>query len=358
MTGWYSMAGKDSRAGVAPHPTATGSAMRIEETVVRLRDPGLYRDGTQRVEVIETHFSWIFLTERNVYKLKKPVRYHGLDFTTLAARRYNCEQEVMLNRRLAPDVYLGVVALTTTNQGALELDGQGPVVDWLVAMRRLPAERMLDAAIRAGTVTADEVRGFSLLLADFYRRATPVTLDPDAYRQHFETAVQANHVELTVPAYGLPGDRIAALTRCQEHFLRDRGHLLARRARDGHIVDAHGDLRPEHICLMPDPVIIDCLEFDPELRRLDPVDELAYLALECARLGAPALGTDVLRHYREATGDACPDALMYFYQVFRACLRAKIAIWHLADCAPGDRARWSERARSYLDLAASCADRW
>ena len=332
--------------------------MRIDEKVVRLCEPGLYRDGTQRVEVIETHFSWIFLTERHVYKLKKPVRYHGLDFTTLTARRHNCEQEVMLNRRLAPDVYLGAVALTVSARGELALAGPGPVVDWLVAMRRLPAERMLDAAIRAGTVSADEVRKFSLLLADFYRRAAPMVLDPVAYRQRFANAVRANHVELIKPVYDLPGDQIAALTRCQEHFLRDRGQLLARRARDGHIVDAHGDLRPEHICLTPDPVIIDCLEFDAELRRLDPVDELAYLALECERLGAAALGTDVLRHYREATGDACPDALMYFYQVFRACLRAKIAIWHLADCAPGDRARWSERARSYLDLAASCADRW
>lgn len=352
------MAGKDSRAGVAPQPTATGGAMRIDEKVVRLCEPGLYRDGTQRVEVIETHFSWIFLTEHHVYKLKKPVRYHGLDFTTLTARRHNCEQEVMLNRRLAPDVYLGAVALTVSARGELALAGPGPVVDWLVAMRRLPAERMLDAAIRAGTVSADEVRKFSLLLADFYRRAAPMVLDPVAYRQRFANAMQANHVELIKPAYDLPGHQIAALTRCQEHFLRDRGQLLARRARDGHIVDAHGDLRPEHICLTPDPVIIDCLEFDPELRRLDPVDELAYLALECERLGAAALGTDVLRHYREATGDACPDALMYFYQVFRACLRAKIAIWHLADCAPDDRARWSERARSYLDLATSCADRW
>lgn len=332
--------------------------MRIDEKVVRLRDPGIYRDGTQRVEVIETHFSWIFLTERHVYKLKKPVRYHGLDFTTLAARRHNCEQEVMLNRRLAPDVYLGAVALTVSARGELALAGPGPVVDWLVAMRRLPAERMLDAAIRAGTVSADEVRKFSLLLADFYRRAAPMVLDPVAYRQRFANAVQANHVELIEPAYGLPGDQIAALTRCQEHFLRDRGQFLARRARDGRIVDAHGDLRPEHICLTPDPVIIDCLEFDPELRRLDPVDELAYLALECERLGAAALGTDVLRHYRDATGDDCPGALVHFYKVFRACLRAKIAIWHLADCAPGDRARWSERARSYLDLAASCADRW
>lgn len=333
------------------------SAMRIEEKVALLGKPEVYPGAVRRVEIIETHFSWVFLTERNVYKLKKPVRYHGLDFTTLAARRHNCEQEVTLNRRLAPDVYLGTVALTRTGHGGLELDGRGPILDWLVAMRRLPAARMLDAAIRAGTVSADEVRRVSLLLADFYRRAAPVTLDPDAYRQRFATAVRANQVELTAPTYGLPGKQIAALTRAQEHFLRDQGHLLARRAQDGRVVDAHGDLRPEHICLTPEPVIIDCLEFDPELRRLDPADELAYLALECERLGAPALGADILRHYREATGDDCPAALMHFYTVFRACLRAKIAIWHLADCLPAEREHWSERARSYLDLAASHADR-
>jgi aminoglycoside phosphotransferase family enzyme len=332
--------------------------MRIEEKVALLREPGLYPGAVKRVEVIETHFSWVFLTEDTVYKLKKPVRYHGLDFTTLEARHNNCEQEVRLNRRLAPDVYQGVVALTAVGVGGLELAGAGPVVDWLVAMRRLPAARMLDAALRNGTVAADEVRKFSLLLADFYRRAVPVSMDPDTYRHRFEAGVTANHADLAEPRYGLPPRQLDVLTQAQRYFLRDHGDLLERRARDARIVDAHGDLRPEHICLTPDPVIIDCLEFDPELRLLDPVDELAYLALECERLGAPAVGADVLRHYRDATGDACPDTLMQFYTVFRACLRAKIAIWHLADCPASEYPRWSDRARSYLDLAARYTDRW
>ena len=322
--------------------------MRIDNKVARLRDPGIYPDRPAAVEVIETHFSWVFLTTQWVYKLKKPVRYHGLDFTTLAARRHNCEQEVTLNRRLAPDVYLGVAALTRKAAGGVEFDGPGTVLDWLVVMRRLPAAAMLDAAIRAGAVDLAAVDRVAALLARFYRSITPAPLAAAAYRQRLAATVAENRAVLGA-ADGLDQDLVAALSARQEDFLRDHRALLGDRA--GHLVDAHGDLRPEHVCLTPEPAIIDCLEFDARLRQLDPVDELAYLALECERLGAAPIGMRLPDQYQAATGDRCPAPLIAFYQVLRAGVRAKIAIWHLADCTPGEREHWRQRARDYLALA-------
>lgn len=322
--------------------------MHIEDKVARLRDPRIYPDSPATVEVIETHFSWVFLSTQRVYKLKKPVRYHGIDFTTLAARRRNCEQEVALNRRLAPRIYLGVSALTQTAAGGVAFDGGGEVLDWLVVMRRLPAAGMLDAAIRNRSWDPAAVDRIAVLLAGFYQNAAPAPLTPEIYHRRLAATLAENRAVLGT-ADGLDQSLIAELIAWQEHRLRTREALFAGRA--GRLVDAHGDLRPEHVCLTPEPAIIDCLEFDARLRQLDPVDELAYLALECERLGAAAIGNRFLAQYRTATGDPCPTALLDFYRVFRACVRARIAIWHLADCAANEGERWRQRARDYLALA-------
>jgi aminoglycoside phosphotransferase family enzyme len=123
------------------------------------------------------------------------------------------------------------------------------------------------------------------------------------------------------------------------------------RVRARRIIEAHGDLRPEHICLTDPPVIIDCLEFNRNLRLLDPVDELSFLGLECERLGAPLVGATMLDLYREATGDAPAEELIAFYKSYRACLRAKIAAWHLRDSEIREPEKWPALARTYLELA-------
>jgi len=325
--------------------------MYIEEKIAFLRQPGNYPDKPKRIEVVETHMSCVFLTENFAYKLKKPVRYDFLDFSTLEARQKDCEWEVSLNRRLAGQVYLGTVPLTLQGDGSLQLDGEGRVVDWLVQMRRLPADRMLDAAIREGTVDAEDVKNISQVLADFYRFSHPLFISPTEYRRRFEEDIQSNLIELRDSRYALPKAQLDRLEAAQKRFLSEQGGLLEQRARDGRIIDAHGDLRPQHICLTVPPVIIDCLEFNREFRILDPMDELAYLSMECERLGASHIGDEILAHYREAVGDTCPIELIGFYKAFRACLRAKIAVWHIEDHQVQDHQRWLRLARTYLDLA-------
>lgn len=333
----------------------TPAALRAK--VAFLRRVDAYPEGTRRVELRETHFSWVFLTDRHAYKLKKPVRFAALDYRSPQARRLNCRREVRLNRRLAPDVYLGVVALTRDARGDLRLGGRGRRMDWLVKMRRLPASRTLEHAIAAGRVRDADLRRIAARLAEFYRTARPVAIGADAYRRRFVLGVHAHRRYLARPAFGLPSDAVEAPAEMLLRFLRDRGELLAQRVRARRIVEGHGDLRPEHIYLGTPPLIVDCLEFDRALRTLDPVEELAFLALECERLGAPPVGARMLRAWRHAVADRPPPALFEFHMAWRAYRRAVAAASHLDGPDAAHVAKWRRRARQYLRLAALHARR-
>lgn len=332
-----------------PEHASIEPEVELAAKVAYLGQPSAYPEKTSAVEAKETHMSWVFLTDLHAYKLKKPVRYPFLDFTTIEARRANSEREVHLNRRLARDVYLGVVALCVDGEGRLQLGGRGRVVDWLVKMRRLSAEQTLESAIAAGRVQEKEVRQLSKILTSFYRDATPVPMEPGDYRRRFERDIRENREELRRPRFGLPRDLVDGVGAALLSFLAARGNLLDDRA--GRVVECHGDLRPEHIYLGEDPVVLDCLEFNREFRLLDPVDELAYLAMECDRLNAPFIEAWVFDCYVSDTGDTAPRPVIDFYKCFRAYLRAKIAIWHLKEPDVRTPEKWRARALQYLTLA-------
>ena len=325
----------------------------IEAKVAFLRRPESYAEKPHRVEVVETHLSWVFLTDRHAYKLKKPVRYDSLDFSTPELRRADCEAEVRLNRRLASDVYLGTVALSLDPDETLALGGGGDPVDWLVHMRRLPADRMLDALIRRGGIAETDVRPAALRLAQFFAGARPVELAAAEYRKRLEEGVRDDRRELCAPEFRLPLDRVVEIADAQLACLARHAELFDRRVGEGRIIEGHGDLRPEHICLIREPAIIDCLEFSRDLRLLDPADELAFLGLECERLGRAEVGRWFLGTYTEVAGDEPPAALLRFHRTYRALRRAKIAAWHLEDPSVPDHDKWCERARCYLELAST-----
>ncbi|MDJ0591654.1 MAG: hypothetical protein QNJ72_16930 [Pleurocapsa sp. MO_226.B13] len=331
------------------------SQLATAQKVQFLRQPASYYDrlvdGTERVKAIETHMSWVFLTERYAYKLKKPVRYEFLDFSTLSARYQDCQAELQLNRRLAPQVYLDVVPLVVNPSGQLQLGGEGKIVDWLVEMLRLSADAMLDVAIKEGTVEEKDLIRVVQHLVHFYRTLPPVNLSTADYLLTIESALQTTLQELTLHANGLPGDLVDYLIAELLAFLSTESDLFDRRIRRGKIIEGHGDLRPEHICLKPEIAIIDCLEFDRSLRILDCADELAFLALECDRLGAAWVGNQLLTLYRHATQDSPPERLIRFYKAYRACLRAKLAIWHMKEPGQLEAWDWFERATTYLHLA-------
>ena len=216
----------------------------IETKVAFLRRPEAYPEKPRTVEVVETHMSWVFLTEHHAFKLKKPVRYDSLDFSTLELRKHDCEEEVRLNRRLATDVYLGTLELTFDPAAGLELAGAGEPVDWLVHMRRLPADRMLDERILRGQIGESEVRPAALHLARFYAAARPLVLAAPEYRSRLERGVRSDLDELCRPEFGLCRSQVITLAESQLAFLAERPALFDERIDAGRIIEGHGDLRP------------------------------------------------------------------------------------------------------------------
>lgn len=332
----------------APPPAADRA---LAETLAALHRPIVYPEPTREASLHETHMSCVFLTDRFVYKLKKPVRLNSLDYTTLERRRACCEAELALNRRLAPDVYLAVVPLARSADGALRVGGEGEVVEWLVKMRRLAADRMLDAALEAGTATRTDIARAAAHLAAFFRAAAPQPIADAAYLGRIAHDLALDRALLCDPAFDLAASRPAPLLDLLEHVLRTERAMLLARPHGGQVIEGHGDLRPEHVFLGPPAAVIDCLEFDRRLRLLDPCEELAFLALECTMLRAPWAGEWLRAHCAGARGDPGSARLWAFYTAFRACLRARLCVGHLHDAAPRTPGTWLPRARRYLALA-------
>ncbi|HTT13523.1 MAG TPA: hypothetical protein VMG60_21840 [Burkholderiaceae bacterium] len=327
--------------------TATSKAS-LQDKVQFLRQPGVYPERTSSVEVRETHLSYVFLTSDSAYKMKKPLAHALADLRTLEGRGANCQAEVQLNRRLAPDVYLGITALTQSASGALSLGGEGEVVEWLVRMRRLPSEAMLDQLIVKGRLRSTDVVAVAERLGEFFSAQPGVDLSAEDYVAQLRHQLELSVQMLARREFGLSSATLGAVAAAVRRYL-DEGTELAARAR--RIVEGHGDLRPEHVCVVTPPVVIDCLEFSRELRLLDPFDEIAFLGLECARLGADWVGP-LLRHSLEAIlQDVPPPRLERFYTALRACVRARLAAAHLLEPTPSSSRDWLAVARDYLARA-------
>lgn len=310
-------------------------------------------------QLVETHMSWVIVAGERVLKMKKPVRYPFLDFSTPALRERNCREEIRLNRRFAPQVYLGLLALQWHDgRFALlpedRLPAPGATVDWLVLMRRLPAERMLDRVIAAGTLRPADVDAVVAVLAEFYRRAERSAIEADAYVGRFRREQAINRQILLHPRFAAvaAGDSLDRLDAANDVHAA----TLRRRVVQGMVVDGHGDLRPEHVCLNHPPVVIDCLEFSAELRQVDPFDELAFLGLECTVAGAPWVAQRLVDGVAAALGDRPPQALVHLYTANRAALRARLAVAHLLDPQPRTPERWLPLGRRYLGQAVLALD--
>ena len=300
--------------------------------------------------------SWVFLANDKALKLKKPVRFAYLDFSTVEKRRAACLAELSLNRRLAPDVYRDVVPMTLTPAG-LAIGGCGEVIDWLVVMSRLDESGSLEHALRTRRLGVRELEPLLAVLGRFYRRTARIVVPPALLVSRWRRNLAENRQLLLRQGSPLPASAVRFVDRVQREFLARRADLLAARARDGRIVDGHGDLRPEHIWPGPPVRIIDCLEFNRQLRAVDPLDELAYLCLECDRLGGRRQAAYIEARSMQILQDHVSDELFTFYRCYRATLRARLAVAHLLEPAPRTPAKWPRQGMEYLDLARNDARR-
>ncbi len=321
----------------------------IEDKVAFLSSAEHYPERPREIETRETHMSWVFLAGDHAYKLKKPVRYRFLDFRTLDARRESCIREMQLNQTLAAGVYLEPVPLTMDEKGNLALGGGGTVIDWLVKMRRLPREHMLDEAIRRDTVGERAVGEVAALLAGFYQHAERVEAEPADYLEQLDRGIGEDAEEICEVADESLAASARRLAEALREFLTTDGAMFVRRAADGKILEGHGDLRPEHICLAPPPAVIDRLNFNRAFRINDPVEELSFLDLECEVLGSEAVGKIVFDTYERVTGDVVSKRLISFFKGKRALLRAKLMLGHTIEPRYGDDPEWRRRAEAYLN---------
>jgi len=324
--------------------------------VATLLDPASYPERPDSVELIETHVSWLFLAGQRVYKVKKPMDFGFLDFTTLERRRHFCNEEVALNRRLSPDVYLGVAEIRE-HGGRLAIEGPGQTVEYAVVMRRLPKERAMSALLARGEVSEDSVRRIAARIAAFHREAA--TSEEIARLGGYDAVAQnvRENFAQTAAYIGRTIERgdYDELRAYSEAFLDVRQPEFRSRERDGWVRDCHGDLHAAQIFLDDGIHIIDCIEFNQRFRYSDVAADIAFLAMDLDRHGRRDLSTVLVSAYRQAMGDDGFLAFLDFFKVYRAYVRGKVEGFRLAQPGLSEaEARQVQRtARGYFDLARS-----
>jgi uncharacterized protein len=304
------------------------------------------------VERRETHGSWVLLTRDRAYKIKKPIVLDFLDYGSLERRRAMCRAEVELNRRAAPDVYLGVRAVVPAVRGvALAEDGAPDAIEYVVEMRRFDEQRTLAASLARDDVTSETVAQIGRAVAGFHA-GCPVMRDRNG-AEPVRRVIDDNFASL----FTLLGDdagahaRLARAQRFAVAFLAARGPQLDDRAAAGRMLDGHGDLRAEHVVLDSPLEIVDAIEFDPGLRQVDAGMDLAFLVMDLHARGRADLAGGLVRAYRRAGGDPGDDALLAFFAAYRAQVRAKVALVRAAQLDPEPAAATRREASELLSLA-------
>lgn len=321
------------------------------ETIEFLSDAQNLGEPETDIERVETHSAWVFLGRQHAWKLLKPLHYPGLYTLSPHSRYIHCVEEMALNKALAPGVYLDVQPLTVRPDGWIRLGGEGAVLDWVIRMQRLPADRMFDRMLRENTWDVKDIESLQDYLKNYYASTRGVRISGHAYCRRLRAGIQRNCEKLLVMApFGIDVGRIAQIARRQEQLLDMHRGLLMQRAQHGSIRDCHGSLKPEHICLSAPVRIIDRLELDPALRLLDPIEDLCFLQLECDRAGATWAGEWLVQRYIASDPMHIPNSLVDFYLSNRALTRARLAACRLAE--PGaNRAHWRARVEDYAARA-------
>jgi aminoglycoside phosphotransferase family enzyme/predicted kinase len=319
---------------------------------------GTLRDDLSRNarEVRETHISWVFLDDDEVYKVKKPVDFGFLNFSTLPLRKAACEAEVRLNRRLAPDVYKGTVSVSLNEQGVHRLGGSGAVVDWAVQMRRLRDEHNAERLLEMGCLQIAQIDALARHLAAFHATArcdatTTAFGDPRLIEQNARDNFREAGAFFLAE---LGENRARELEHGQIELVAANAHLLRERMARGYVRDGHGDLKLEHCYFEGDRItVIDCIEFNDRFRFGDVCGDLAFLAMDLSAHHRVDLAERLLSTYATEANDFDLYALVDFYQSYRACVRAKVSHLLAQDEASSHplRASAERNARKYLMLA-------
>lgn len=335
------------------HPA--GASALIEA----LLQPQCYPHTVKRVERLETHISWIFLTGPYAYKIKKPVKLGFLDFSSLEARRHYCEEELRLNRRLAHDLYLDIVEIRGLPH-APRIAGHGPVLEYAVRMREFPQEALANRLLARGELTPALVTGMASHIAAFHAQLPPALPEsrygtPESVLKNAQDNFEQISSLLESPE---EQEALKVVREWTERELILRDCELRERRSAGMVRECHGDLHLGNIVLLDGELVpFDCIEFNPDFRWNDVMSEIAFVMMDLLDRGAPRLAWLFLSSYLEATGVYSGLSVLRFYLVYRAMVRAKVHLIRAQQCAadPVEQRRLMAAYRSYVELATQCA---
>jgi len=333
--------------------------LNLPHKLEALVTPEAYPHRPRKIEVVQTQMSFVFLTGDYVYKVKKPVDLGYLDYTTLDKRHFFCHQELELNRRLCPDVYLAVVPIVE-DKGEIRIEGAGDPIEYAVKMKQLPQDRMMDLLLADGHVTKEMVAKVAEKLVDFHQKAETDSKIAafgklDVVRQNtdenFTQTEKYIGVSISKPRFG----QIKSHT---EDFINSNSSLFDRRIHEGRIRDCHGDLHAAHICFTNGICIYDCIEFNDRFRYSDVASEIAFLAMDLDRYQRANLSQHLVNTYVELSHDEELPRLLNFYKCYRAYVRGKVESFKLDDAyiPEEEKAKVLTVAKRYFELAESYAD--
>ncbi|MHB8137056.1 MAG: bifunctional aminoglycoside phosphotransferase/ATP-binding protein [Smithellaceae bacterium] len=323
--------------------------------------PSFYPHKPQTVELVQTHISYVFIAGDYVYKVKKPVNFGFLDFTTLEQRKFYCEEELRLNRRLAPSIYQDVVPIMQNDQGELSPGGAGKIIDYAVRMKKLPLDKMLKILLAQNLADQKIMDAVAGKIARFHKEAdTGGTIDGmgsiETIRHNTDEnfAQTEKYLDVTIPAY-----QFRFIKEYVERFLAANKYLLEKRVAEHKIRDCHGDLHLEHICIADEIIIFDCIEFNERFRFGDVAAEVAFLTMDLDYNGYHLKAEDFVRSYLQYSGDTDMHALLNFYRCYYAYVRGKVISFRLdqKEIPEAERKEIKQTASKYFDLAYTYAAR-
>ncbi len=339
-------------------PEIESAHTNLPPLIEAMTHPAFYPDPANTVELRQTHISYVFLAGDYAYKVKKPVRFPFLDCARLAERYRLCVEEVRLNRRLSPEIYLGVFSILE-QRGRFVLGDDARAFDmraceYAVKMRRLPEDRMLDRLVGAKAVGKDTIGMLARRLAAFHRDCSAVrSWTYGSAAAVWRTVIRDLKEDEQFAGYTISRPQLRALEEHCRAFTMAHWELLNDRARYKRVRECHGDLRCDSVCVTDGLVIFDCLEFSERLRYCDVASEVAFCAMDLDRLGARGLADELVMAYAEASNDEAAALLVPFYKCFRATVRGKVESLRSLDrkVPAAQRERAMENARACFALA-------
>ncbi len=328
--------------------------MDIASLEKALLNPEIYPDHPKEVGFFETHISLLFFTGSHVYKVKKPVDFGFLDFTSLEKRKYFCEQEVTLNRRLSPEIYLGVVEITQDGKRIL-LDGKGEVVEYAVKMKQIPEDLLMNKLLERGQVTPKMIEAISEKLARFYSAAQTNDFiqsfaKPERIKQDTDENFEQTEKYVAVT---ISNDVYLEIQNRTNDFFTTRAEIFYRRIAAGRIRDCHGDLRLEHIFWGDKISIFDCIEFNERFRYTDTAADIAFLAMDLDYHEKEDLSEHLIQTYIQKSDDQDLMKVLHFYKCYRAYVRGKVESFRLDDpnIPEKEKKEALKRAQKYFSLS-------